>query len=274
MRRAHRTASPLIGVRTVADGEEAWGWRGRTLGRPVCTADRLAWLRITCAPVDRIVALYWNGNVDAEARMPRSIPRPRLQRSRDWIEQRWAYRAELFDHAALRPVADSAAIAKVPELPPCWWMALRSALHDIDTITTDRVAIQQGFLDWVMPRYLGTPIDTVAPAPWAIAHGDLHYANMCAPQLCLFDWEGWGLAPRGYDAAMLHSYSLLVPEAAERVRHELGYILETPDGHFAELVVICELLHAADGGRTRALVQPLRQRAASLLGRSLPIFTE
>jgi len=274
MRGAHVFASALMGVRTVPHGGDTWGWRGRTLGGPVMTASGLAWLRVTCAPTDQIVALFWNGNIEAEARLPRSIPRPRLRAWRDWNDQQWTYRGELFDHAALRPVANSAAIAVVPELPRRWWTALRSALDDIGTLSTDRVAIQQGFLDWVMPRYLGTPIDTLAPASWATAHGDFHYANLCGPDLCLLDWEGWGTAPRAYDAAMLHSYSLLVPDAAERVRRELGCILDTPDGHFAELAVISELLHAAARGVSPGLVQPLRQRAARLLGRTLPTFTE
>ncbi|WP_075029131.1 hypothetical protein [Streptomyces mirabilis] len=26
-------------------------------------------------------------------------------------------------------------------------------------------------------------------------------ANVTAPEFCLFDWEDWGLAPRGLDAA-------------------------------------------------------------------------
>jgi hypothetical protein len=36
----------------------------------------------------------------------------------------------------------------------------------------------------------------------------------------LLDWEGWGqgaTGPAGLDAAMLHAYSLLVPEIAHRV---------------------------------------------------------
>jgi hypothetical protein len=274
MRSAHDVASALMGARAVPHGGDAWGWRGRTLGRPVMTADSLAWLRVTCAPTDQIVALFWNGNIEAEARLPRSIPRPRLRTWRDWNDQWWAYRGELFDRTALRPVAKSAAIAVVPELPQRWWMAVRSALDDISAVHTDRVAIQQGFLDWVMPRYLGTPIDTLAPASWATAHGDFHYANLCGPDLRLLDWEGWGTAPRGYDAAMLHSHSLLAPEAAERVRRELGYILDTPDGHFAELAVISELLHAAAKGVSAVQVQPLRRRAARLLGRRLPTCTE
>jgi hypothetical protein len=274
MRCAHDFACTLMGARTMARGREAWGWRGRTLGRPVMTASGLAWLRVAFALTDQFVGLFWNGNVEAEAGLPRSISRPRLRAWHDWSEQQWLYRAELFDHTTFRPVADSAAIAVVPDLPHRWWAALRKALDDFEAVSTNRVAIQQGFVDWVMPRYLGAPIDTLAPTSWATAHGELHYANLCAPDLSLLDWEGWGTAPRGYDVAMLHSYSLLVPEAAERVRRELGYILNTPDGRFAELVVISELLYAADRVSHSELIEPLRQRAAHLLGRGVPAFAE
>ncbi|MGG2461549.1 hypothetical protein ACO0M4_17295 [Streptomyces sp. RGM 3693] len=34
----------------------------------------------------------------------------------------------------------------------------------------------------------------------------------------LLDWEGFGLAPVGYDAAMLLAYSLLAPGFADRIR--------------------------------------------------------
>jgi len=274
MRCAHDFACTQMGARTIQHGREAWGWRGRTLGRPVMTAGGVAWLRVAFASTDPFVCPFWNGNIEAEAGLPRSIPRPRLRAWHDWSDQLGLYRAELFDHTSRRTVADSAAIATLPDLPDRWWAALRNALDDIATVAINRVAIQQGFLDWVMPRYLGAPIDTLAPTSWATAHGELHYANLCAPDLCLLDWEGWGIAPRGYDAAMLHSYSLLVPEAAERVRRELGHILDTPDGRFAELVVISELLHAADRGSHLELIQPLRQRAARLLGRGLPAYTD
>lgn len=274
MRCAHDYARTLVGAGTIPRGREAWGWRGRTLGRPVLTDGGMAWLRVACASTDQLVHLFWHGNVEAEAGLPRSIPRPRLRAWHDWSDQQWLYRAELFDHTTQRSVADSAAIAVIPELPQRWWTALRRALEQIAAVYTNRVAVQQGFLNWVMPRYLGAPIDSLAPTSWATAHGDFRYANLCAPDLALLDWEGWGTAPRGYDAAMLHSYSLLVPEAAERVRCELGYILDTPDGRFAELVVISELLYAAARGINRALVRPLRQRAATLLDRELPMFTE
>ncbi len=46
----------------------------------------------------------------------------------------------------------------------------------------------------------------------------MHWANLTEP-LCLLDWEGWGMAPEGFDAAALYAYALLQPDtAAARVR--------------------------------------------------------
>src|SRR5438445_3637026 len=83
MRHAHDLACKLMGTRPLLRGREAWGWRGRTLGRPVMTGG-LAWLRVASASTDQLVDLFWNGNVEAEARLPRSIPRPRLRAWHDW----------------------------------------------------------------------------------------------------------------------------------------------------------------------------------------------
>ncbi|MFG2557103.1 hypothetical protein [Streptomyces sp. NPDC048581] len=46
---------------------------------------------------------------------------------------------------------------------------------------------------------------------WTTAHGDLHTANITAGTPYPLDWEGFGMALVGYDAATLPAYSLLVP---------------------------------------------------------------
>ncbi|MFE1876426.1 hypothetical protein ACFW9N_37130 [Streptomyces sp. NPDC059496] len=33
----------------------------------------------------------------------------------------------------------------------------------------------------------------------------------------ILDWEGWGRAPYGYDAATLYMYALFTPETAARI---------------------------------------------------------
>ncbi|MGG2460143.1 hypothetical protein ACO0M4_10035 [Streptomyces sp. RGM 3693] len=136
-------------------------------------------------------------------------------------------------------------------------------------MATDRFSVHQPFLDRAMPQFLGSPIDTTPPS-LSTAHGDFHWANFCAPELRVFDWEGWGLAPTGYDAAVLHSHSLLVPSVAACARRELEDVLNTPEGRYAELAVITQLLHSTTHGDNLELAEPLRRRAEYLLGRPVP----
>lgn len=84
----------------------------------------------------------------------------------------------------------------------------------------------------------------------------------------MFDWEGWGLAPTGYDVAMLHSYSLLVPALAARIRAEFAHVLDTAAGRHAELVVITELLHSTTRGDNLHLADVLRNRAREIMART------
>lgn len=269
MHTAHREAMTVLGVLLDQTACEAWGWRGRTLSRPVIAPDGPAWLRVAGAPTGHIVPTFWDGSLDAEHVIPRSVPRPRLRVSHDWSHDSWEYRAELYDRVAAHPAAPSPTLRTEPDLPSPWWAALRTALDGIAGVPTHRVTVGQQYLDRAMPHFLGTPIDTTVPS-WSTAHGDFHYANLCGPTLYILDWEGWGLAPSGYDAAVLHSYSLLLPRLAARVRSELAPLLDTPAGRFAELVAITQTLHSATRGNNLDLTEPLRHRAALLLGRPVP----
>ncbi|WP_428962201.1 phosphotransferase [Micromonospora fluostatini] len=234
---------------------------------PVVTLSRPAWLRVASAPTDQIADTYWNGAIEAQDSLPPSIPRPQLWRWHDWSDPTWAYRSELYEYVADSTVAAPAVITAPPNLPAGWWRGVRAALEVIAAIRTTRVTIQPGFLAWAMPHYLGVPASDYATLPWTPAHGDFHFANLCAPNLRILDWEGWGHAPAGYDAAMLHSYSLLTPETADEVEREMAHLLTTPAGRYSELVVITELLHAAKQGTNPEIAAPLRRRAASILGR-------
>lgn len=265
MRTAHADACSVLRTQPAPGGRETWGWNGRTLSTPVTTPDGSAWLRIAAAPIDQIVDTFWNGAIDAQHHLPPDIPRPQLQRWHDWSDHTWAYRAELYEHIAATTVADDAVITAPPTLPPGWWSQVRRALDTLATVNTTRTAIQPGFLAWAMPHHLRTSPRDHPDAPWTTAHGDFHFANLCTPRLHILDWEGWGTAPPGYDAASLHSFSLLVPDTAAQVRHELAHLLDTPAGRYAELVVITDLLHAATQGINPHLTEPLRRRATTIL---------
>jgi hypothetical protein len=271
MRTAHTHACATLGCRPVPNAREVWGWHGRTLGKPVTTPNGPIWLRLAHAPIDQIIDTFWNGSIDAAASLPVSIPRPALRAWHDWTHQQHAYRAELHQYLTGRPISDAAVLTTNPFLPAQWWAQLRTALADIAMVKTKRTTIQQGFLDWAMPHYLGEPVNTRSPAAWTTAHGDLHYANLCAtPDLQILDWEGWGQAPAGYDAAVLHSHSLLTPQATASIRDYLGHLLNNPTGRFAELAALTELLHNTTDEPNQPLQEAVHKRASQLLGRSVP----
>lgn len=267
MRQAHRQARTALGVAPEPTIREAWGWRGRTLSQPVAAPDGPAWLRVTCAPIAQMIATFWDGSLTAQRFIPDSVPRPRLRVWHDWSDEKWEYRAELYDRVPYRPIAACPSLETMPDLPSSWWTALRAALDNISTVSTCRVTIEPAFLDRAMPRFLGASIGATAPS-WSTAHGDLHWANLCGPTLHMFDWEGWGLAPTGYDVAMLHSYSLLVPALAARIRTEFAHVLDTTAGRHAELVVITELLHSTTRGDNLHLADALRNRARKIMART------
>ena len=269
MRKAHTVACGYLGTvvssrPSDAGPKEAWGWRGRTLGRPVAGPYGPGWLRVVHSPLAEVSGKLWTGPEDAERMVPRKVPRPRLRLVRQWIEGDDAYKAELYDHATGETVSPTPAlVTAAPSLSAAWWSDLRRVMSRLPAISTDRTAVRQAYLDRAMPKYLaflGGPVPTVPPS-WCTAHGDLHWANLTGPDLAILDWEGWGSAPAGYDAAMLHAYSVGVPETAERVRQELSEVLDSEKGCFAELVVITELLQSAERGDNVDLVPGLQRRA-------------
>ncbi|MFF3069933.1 hypothetical protein [Kitasatospora sp. NPDC057936] len=265
MREMHATAAAALDA-TPIGSREAWGWRGRTLSRPVATASGERWLRLVSAPADKAGGKLWEGPQEAERLMPPAVPKPRLWERRTWTEGEHGYLAELHDKITASTITTHEPILReAPELDDAWWNGLSTALDAIATVPSDRVAVRQEYLDRAMPQYLGIPIDTMVPS-WTTAHGDLHWANLTGPALTVFDWEGWGAAPAGYDAALLHSYSLLVPDIAARIRQQLAHVLDTPAGQFAELVVITELLQTTTRGDNLDLEEQLRRRLFAIIG--------
>ncbi|GAA2275177.1 hypothetical protein GCM10010430_71390 [Kitasatospora cystarginea] len=267
MRKMHLVAAEQLHA-TPLGSREAWGWRGRTLSRPVATASGDGWLRLVSAQADKAGGKLWEGPQEAERLMPPAVPRPRLRERHVWTEGEYGYLAELYEAVTTPTITTREPILReAPALDGAWWDGLRGALDAIATVSSSRVAVRQEYLDRAMPEYLGIPIDTAAPV-WTTAHGDLHWANLTGPTLTVLDWEGWGIAPAGYDAALLHAYSLLVPDTAAEVRQRLGHILDTSAGRFAELVVITELLQAVTRGDNLELEEPLRARLAYLAAQS------
>ncbi|WP_257040196.1 hypothetical protein [Streptomyces sp. OK228] len=261
MRAHHARAAKALDVQ-VEPGGEFWGWAGRTLGAPARTATGApVWLRLVSAPADKASGKLWDGALDAQhAFGDLDGHRPALLGAHDAFDDTTAHRAELSVRVDQPVMSDDPILQHDPQLPDSWWQDLAGVLEKVSAVDTDRVAVRQQYMDRAIPEFVGIP----APAVfcWTTAHADVHWANLTEP-LCLLDWEGWGRAPEGFDAATLYAYSLLQPDVAARVRDSFP-VLGSPAGLAAEATVCAQLLQTVARGDNLTLVDPLRDWSEEL----------
>lgn len=264
MRAALAHAAALLTV--TPTGPPVWGWRGRTIGSAALDAyEYRVWLRVLSAASDTAGDRIWTGTAAAAAHIPTEVSRPYLVEVREWTGGGAAYRAELTSYVSSPACSVDSILREDLDLPASWWSSLRASLATIAAVPTSRQALSAEYLARALPQYLSAPDIATTPPRWSTAHGDMHWANITAVGPVLLDWEGWGLAPAGYDAALLAVHSMLVPAMEARVRCELAEILDTPEGRFAELAVLAELLQTTTRGDNLDLAPAMTRRAAQLV---------
>ncbi|MFJ6783834.1 hypothetical protein [Streptomyces yangpuensis] len=229
--------------------------------------DRGTWVRIERRGLDRIGVQGGDGTASAEAL--RGIAKPAWLAGFAWRDETepvmWrADETELLPGAP----AGSAVVAEDPKVTEEWWASLNASLDALAEQHTNRIAtpdtetltqeLVTGTVHSVFPG-----VDT-AVVEWRPAHADLNWANVTAPAFCLFDWEDWGMAPRGLDAANLWGASLTVPNLADRVRSERRNDLESRDGKLMLLLVAAKILGPYADPEDPRLV-PARKTAEQLL---------
>ena len=201
---------------------------------------RLGWRRPTHLDLPS-----WSGTEEAAA-LVHGVPKPEWFAAATWFDsgRGVVWKAEETSLAPAGAVSGTAEITRDPELPERWWSDLGGALAALAAHDTDRVALGREHLTRRVHEVYGTGVDTRVPDDeWACAHGDLGYANLTGPELVLLDWESWGMAPVGWDAACLWSASLAIPEVADRVVEEFRDHLATRSG------ILCRLLLCANVAR-------------------------
>ena len=192
-------------------------------------------------------------------------PGPRFHTAHEWADEDHAYRAELYERIQGSSLSDGPLPPPGLRLPDAWWISLKASLAAIASAGTDRVSVRQERLDWAMPEFPGTALDTRVPA-WATAHADIQWSNLTGPDLLILDWERWGPAPTGYDEATLYISSLTAPQVAERVHRTFEPVLSSAAGRFSQLVVASEFLQGTQRGNNLEPEDPLRRQVAPLLG--------
>ncbi|MET8763540.1 aminoglycoside phosphotransferase [Lentzea sp. NPDC004782] len=197
----------------------------------------------------------WTGNLDANVFA--NLSKTQVLDVYEWEEWR-QQRAELMTLVPGSPCSPTDRLTHAVELPDEWWTQLRRTIHVVAATPTDRVNADQALVTGRIQQYFGNSVNPVV-RQWETVHGDLHWANLTGPDFGLLDWKSWGRGPAGTDAATLFCYSLLVPEAADRVRNTFARVLDTDAGHLALLYVTARLLHRIDGGGHPDLAAPLRK---------------
>lgn len=208
--------------------------------------DRGTWVRVERRRFDKIGGQGWNGTECAA--LLEGVARPQWHRGAAWRQSGDAvmWRVDETDLLPGEPVGSSV-LAADPVLSDAWWQAFNRSLdalskqHTRRVATPDTVMITQGGVAEAIHRFLPGGVD-VTVERWLPAQGDLNWANMTGPEFCLFDWEDWGMAPQGLDAASLWGNSLAVPALAERVSRERRHDLESRDGKLMTLFVCAKIL--------------------------------
>jgi hypothetical protein len=228
--------------------------------------ERDTWVRIEIRDIARTNGQAWG--VEA-ASILRGVSMPAWYQGISWLDHdrhvMWhADETEFITDTAIKP---GGILTIAPELSESWWTAYNASLAALASHTTTRTAtpnlrpITQARVTETIHRVFDG-IDTTV-AEWTAAHADLAWANLTAPNCYLLDWEDWGMAPRGFDAAMLWSESLAVPILADRVHQERRADLDSPTGRLARLYYCAQLIAA--GERSGPLLEPATASAAKLL---------
>ncbi|OII62183.1 hypothetical protein BJP40_03680 [Streptomyces sp. CC53] len=232
--------------------------------------DRGTWVRIERRGLDRVGVQGGDGTASAEAL--RGIAKPAWLAGVAWRDEAEPvmWRADETGLLPGTPVG-SAMVAEDPKLSEEWWASLNASLDALAAQHTNRIAtsdtetltqeLVMGTIRGVFPGVHATAAD------WRPAHADLNWANVTAPVFCVFDWEDWGMAPRGLDAAILWGASLAVPALADRVRTERRDDLESRDGKLMTLFVAAKILgpYTDPGDPRRVLARRLAEQVLQQL---------
>ncbi|MCT2589805.1 hypothetical protein LHJ74_07735 [Streptomyces sp. N2-109] len=231
--------------------------------------DRDTWVRIERRLLGRIGGQGWNGT--EQAAVLKGVAQPVWYAGLSWreAERPVMWRADETGLLPGEPVKPGGVLVADPHVPDAWWEGLNASLdalaaqHTARVATPDTVPVTQGHVTEVIRSTFPEASDT-AVERWVPAHADVNWANVTGPQFCLFDWEDWGMAPRGLDSASLWAQSLGVPEVASRVRAERRADLESRDG-MVMMLFACSKIAGPYAHPEDPRLEPARREAARLM---------
>lgn len=224
---------------------------------------RGTWVRVECRGMERFDGQGWG--LEA-AQILDGVPVPAWHAEISWLdlERSVMWRA---DETALVEQAPVGRAVHALVLSDSWWTQFNTAMDCLAGNTTSRLATPD--CEPITWERVDAAIRKVFPdAPdisldeWTTAHADLNWSNMTGPELWILDWEDFGRAPRGLDAANLWFGSLAVPEVAEKVYNGRHQDIDSRAGRETRLFKCAELLAWAD--ESESLFVPAQREAVRL----------
>jgi hypothetical protein len=214
--------------------------------------DRGTWVRIEMRRVEKMAGQDFNG--PAAAALLTGIAKPAWHTGLAWAEPETGvlWRADETDLVTAAPIKPGGILTTDPQLSASWWSTLDASLDALAAATTTRIAtphtspITQARVEDTIRTVFGEDLDTTIQR-WVPAHADFAWANLTGPDCWILDWEDWGLAPCGLDAAMLWAASLAVPGLAEQVHQHRHRDLDSRDGQLMMLFTAAGIVSALAG---------------------------
>lgn len=216
------------------------GFRNKSCGGLVTSADgEIRWLKVSGVPRRTV-----NMRRERERAAPdaRGIRTPKILATTEWRSGgvKW--------YAVLTTPVDSPTVQQFVEGggsladDEAWLGSLRTTLERLAEIPCTHHSLTEPYVTAAIVARFGAGAPNVA-TEWRTAHGDLSWPNLTAPDLVLYDWETWGLAPRGYDAAYLMVQSICDVKLMHRLEREFMDEFATPSGCVGLLVACAEMLN-------------------------------
>lgn len=251
-----------LGVR-LEQSDVTYGTQGATVGFPTSSA---TWVRVAWSPPERVRTQAWTGGEVASA--IGGVQKPELYRSYRWIDRTRSvvWRADEGELITSKAIHHTGVIDSEPDLSAGWWESLKSSLAALAAFGTRRVGMAQDHLSRRIDQVFGGEEIDTSVDEWTTGHADLHWGNITAPDCYVLDWEDWGLAPRGLDAATLWGHSLLVPNVADRVQAEFADDLNSRAGLLAQLLFCSNVIRLNSTKLTPSpLLEPTRNEASRIV---------
>lgn len=219
----------------------------KSCGGPVEARDGTAgWVKVSGVPSG-------HENIRRErersARAIANVRTPELLATTEWMSGAIEWQAVLTRFVALPDINQFVSDAGGSLARNDDWIAqLRATLNQIAAIPTAHYCLTEQYVAGAIVARFGPDAPRVA-GEWHTAHGDLNWGNLTVPDLVVYDWETWGLAPRAYDAAYLMVHSFLDPNFMARLESEFSDEFSTESGCVGLLVACAEMLDFIEARR-------------------------